>query len=87
MRTIVLAALLAAAAIPALAQGAPGKPDPAQRVLMQMLQDAQGREARALLQVYAINEQMAEMDAKLKTANERADAAEAKLKAAPEAKQ
>jgi ATP/maltotriose-dependent transcriptional regulator MalT len=59
------------------------KPDPAQQALVQMLQEAQSREAQALVQAYALRAQIAEMKERLDAATKRADEAEAKLKAEP----
>ncbi|MEN3208655.1 hypothetical protein PUR23_01235 [Methylorubrum populi] len=50
-------------------------PDPAQQALVQMVQEAQQREALALVQVYRLRAQLAAM-------TKRAEEAEAKLKPA-----
>jgi hypothetical protein len=65
-------------AAPALAAGAPQQDTSPQQALVQMLQEAQGREAQALVQVYALRTQVA-------LEKQRADEAEAKLKASSKA--
>lgn len=65
----------AAAADQRLAPGAVPGPDPAQQAMVQMLQEAQAREAQALLQVYTLR-------SRLTVETARADAAEARLKKA-----
>lgn len=75
-RTITLVAI-AILSIPTLAFAQPAAPDPAQQALVQMIGEAQSREAQALVQVYTLRAQFA-------AEKKRADDAEAKLKAADE---
>lgn len=73
IRHLIIVLTVCSAALPALAAGPAAPTDPAQSALVQMLQEAQAREAQALVQVYTLRAQVAAEKA-------RADAAEAKLK-------
>jgi hypothetical protein len=70
---IIAAAFAVIIISPAFAAGS-SHPEPAQAALVQMLQEAQGREANALVQLYAARAQVAAEKA-------RADEAEARIKA------
>lgn len=57
--------------------------DPAQQALAQMVGEAQSREANALVQVFTLKGQIADLKKSLADAKARAKAAEAKLAPAP----
>ncbi|MCJ2009213.1 hypothetical protein [Methylobacterium sp. J-092] len=86
MRIVVTLAVLALVAAPVLARAQPQpQPDPTQQALGQMLAEAQGREASALVQAYTLRVKLAEVTAQRDAETKRADEAEAKLKAAEKA--
>ena len=89
LRAAILGCILAFASPALSAEVAPSppaqQPDPTQQALVQMIQDAQGREAQALVQVYTLRGQLADMKARLDNETRRADEAEARLKAAKSA--
>lgn len=62
-----------------------GKPDPTQQALVQMLSEAQSREAQALVQVWSLRAEVEDLRAQVASATRRADEAEAKLKTTGEA--
>lgn len=81
---LVLGLALASAAhapVEASPQPAAGRPDPMQQALVQMVGEAQTREAQALVQVYTLRAELTETKARLEAETARADAAEVKLKA------
>ena len=67
----------------ALAKPAPQAPQPAQQALVQMLQEAQGREAQALVEVYTLQAQVTELRQRINDLQGTADARKAEPK--PEA--
>lgn len=77
MNRILFAAALFATSATAFATEQP-KVDPTQQALVQMLSEAQSREANALVQVYALRAQVADLKARLEAETARAERAEAR---------
>ncbi len=87
IRVLALAVTLAAlgAPPPARAESQPAKVDPVQQALVQMLQEAQGREAQALVQIYSLKAQIGDLQSQLAEQTRRADEAQGKTKPEPPA--
>ena len=79
-RIVILAALIAS---PALAQQAPGSPDPVAATYAQLLSEANGRVAQLSAQLQTANQTKANLEARIGELQKQIDAAKPKVEPTP----